>query len=100
MKTKLLILGLMSFVFITPSFGQDKSKMSELKAKMTEAAKVTPALKTLDADNKKLATDFEELLKKNGYTPQALTCETTCSVSCTWVNGQCQPTTTCSLTCR
>lgn len=100
MKKRLLVIGMLACITIAPSYGQEKAKMTELKEKMTDVAKATPALKTLDADNKKLAVSFGELLKKNGYTPQGLTCEPSCTVSCTWVNGQCQATTSCTVTCH
>ena len=79
------------------SFGataQD-NKLQQIKEKGAGA----PVLKNLEADNKKLASSFKDLLVKEGYTPQAGNCQTTCSVSCTWINGVCQPTTTCSVTC-
>ena len=71
------------------------NKLQQIKEKGASA----PALKTLESDNKKLASSFKDLLMKEGYTPQGDSCKTTCSVSCTWVNGVCQPTTTCSVTC-
>lgn len=80
-----------------PAFviAQNTTKLQQLKAQGSAA----PALKNLDADNKKLADGFKDLLVKEGYTPQGEDCKYTCSVTCTWVNGSCQPTTTCSVTC-
>jgi hypothetical protein len=84
-------------VVSVPAFviAQNTTKLQQLKAQGASA----PMLKTLEEDNKRLATSFKDLLVKEGYTPQAGDCKTTCSVSCTWVNGVCQPTTTCSVTC-
>lgn len=71
-------------------------KMQQLHDK----AGAAPALKDLDKDNKKLSEEFKQLLIKQGYAPSALeNCHTECTVSCTWVNGQCQPTTSCTLKC-
>lgn len=72
------------------------AKLMQLKEKGAQA----PMLKSLDADKKKLEKSFQELLIKEGFIqPNASNCQVQCTVSCTWVNGQCQPTTSCSLVC-
>lgn len=73
-----------------------ESKMQAL----TEHGASASVLKSLDADNKKLGESFKQLMIKEGYIkPDALDCKTTCTVTCTWVNGVCQATTSCSVTC-
>lgn len=101
-KKRFLVAASLAVAVILPSasFAEDakpnggQNKMQQLHEKGSAA----PALKTLDADNKRLEKSFADLLVKEGYSPTA-NCKTTCSVSCTWVNGVCQPTTTCSVTC-
>lgn len=73
----------------------EEAKLQELKEKGAAA----PVLKSLDADNKKLAEQYKQLMIKEGYIKPEANCTTVCTVSCTWVNGVCQPTTSCSLQC-
>ena len=65
-----------------------------------EGVSQAPVPKALDADTEKLEKSFNELMIKEGYIqPNATNCRTECSVSCTWIDGKCQPTTTCKLVC-
>lgn len=96
MNMKRIFLAIVT-VFLTSAlpfvaYTQD-TKLKELHEKGAAA----PMLKSLDADTKRLSESFKELLIKEGFADRA--CTTTCTVSCTWVNGTCQPTTSCSLKC-
>lgn len=78
-----------------PAPSPQSPKLQQLHEKGAGAS----ALKTLDADNAKLEKAFSELLVNQGYISAGGNCRTVCTVSCTWVNGQCQPTTSCSVQC-
>ncbi len=94
----------LAFLLAVGVLGVSVSQAQGPKAKMETLKDLAPSdtatLKGLEADTKKLERSFNELLIKQGFTdPKALKCQTTCSVTCTCVNGKCQPTTTCSVTC-
>lgn len=45
------------------------------------------------------ADKFKALAISEGISGETEACKTVCSVSCNWVDGKCQPVTTCSLQC-
>lgn len=78
----------------TPALAQETDKLLDISKNGTNA----PSLKNMDSDLKDLAAKFQKMLNEQGFGNDKA-CQTVCTASCTWVNGQCQATTSCSLQC-
>lgn len=64
---------------------------------LSKTASPGDVLKSTDEEMKKVSEKFQSLMIDQGFADKE--CKTICSVSCTWVDGKCQATTTCSLQC-
>ncbi|MBB4590469.1 hypothetical protein GGE50_006401 [Rhizobium leguminosarum] len=57
------------------------------------------ANQSIDEKLKSFSDKFKSLAVSEGIAGETEACQTVCSASCSWVNGVCQVTTTCSLQC-